>query len=191
MPFERRKQKGGEAALFTGYRLARYRAASQRLNVISLQSLRPFCDLKLHCLTFSQRAEAVSANRRVMHKNVFTALTCNEAKPFGVIEPLYCTLFHNVACFLDLNLRELSKVAQRAEEAGKCFAELAEPFESERMISIPLSLEEPINILLGLEAGVFQYPPLGTPAFLIMASTFGDQQNLPGRLCQSSFAPAS
>jgi len=116
-----------------------------------------------------------------MHKNVFTALTCNEAKPFGIIEPLHCTLFHDVACFLDLNLRELSKVAQRAEEAGKCFAELAEPFESERMVSIPLSLEEPINILLRLEAAVFQYPPQGTSPVPDIAGTFGDQQNLTAR----------
>jgi hypothetical protein len=29
-----------------------------------------------------------------MHKNVFATLTANKAVAFGVVEPLYCSLFH-------------------------------------------------------------------------------------------------
>ena len=41
-----------------------------------------------------------------MHKNVFATLTANEAVAFGVVEPLYCSLFCHVdTVFLSIGLR--------------------------------------------------------------------------------------
>jgi hypothetical protein len=31
-----------------------------------------------------------------MHKNIFAILTADETVAFGVVEPLYCSLFHVV-----------------------------------------------------------------------------------------------
>src|SRR5947209_13782866 len=73
-----------------------------------------------------------------MNKNVFAALAGDKAKALRVVKPLHCSLFHDIACSFDLNLRELSSVVQGAEqEQVSACAELAEPFESERRHSIP------------------------------------------------------
>jgi hypothetical protein len=33
----------------------------------------------------------------VMHENIFTICTAQEAEPLGIVEPFHCTLFH--LCF--------------------------------------------------------------------------------------------
>jgi hypothetical protein len=37
-----------------------------------------------------------------MHENVFAGLTADKAIALGVIEPLYCSLFHIVVLFVPL-----------------------------------------------------------------------------------------
>src|ERR1041384_5959874 len=49
-------------------------------------------DLELYTLTFGQRFEPVTLNRRVMHEAVLAAVfRCNETKALGVVEPLHGT----------------------------------------------------------------------------------------------------
>jgi hypothetical protein len=64
------------------------------LNVLSLPALRAFGHFELHGLPFLQAAKAASLNGREMHKYIFAALTADEAVAFGVVKPLYCSLFH-------------------------------------------------------------------------------------------------
>jgi hypothetical protein len=73
----------------------------QWLNVFSLQAFLAFNHVKLHLLAFGQAAEAVGLDGSVMDEYIFAALAGDEAKAFGVVKPLYCSLFHDVACFLD------------------------------------------------------------------------------------------
>src|SRR5579872_5528182 len=66
----------------------------QRLHFLGLPALGSFDDLKLHVLSFFQAAEALGLNRGEMHEYVLTRLAADETIPFGVIEPLNCSLFH-------------------------------------------------------------------------------------------------
>ena len=73
------------------------RRALEGADVISLPALRPLGDVKLHRLALLQALESARLDRREVHKNVFATLTADEAVAFGVIEPLYCSLFcHDV-----------------------------------------------------------------------------------------------
>jgi hypothetical protein len=72
------------------------RPVLERPDVLSLETLRPLGDLKLHTLAFLQALKATRLNSREMHKNVFATLTANEAVAFGVVESLHCSLFCHV-----------------------------------------------------------------------------------------------
>ena len=63
------------------------------LNVFRLKAFRPFDDIKLYSLAFLQAAKAARLNRREMHEHIATTLTADEAVPFGIVKPLYCSLF--------------------------------------------------------------------------------------------------
>ena len=63
-------------------------------NVLSLPPLRSLCDLKLHFLAFLQALEAARLDSREVHENVFAILAADKTVAFGVVKPLYCTLFH-------------------------------------------------------------------------------------------------
>ena len=81
----------------TGTPAVEMRRALERADVVSLPAFRPLGDVKLHCLALLQALEAARLDRREVHKNVFATLTADEAVAFGVIEPLYCSLFcHDV-----------------------------------------------------------------------------------------------
>src|ERR1700745_2432408 len=71
----------------------------QRLHVFRLPALRTFGDVELHRLALLQALETARLDCREMHENVFAILTADKAVAFGVIEPLYCSLFH-VFCTL-------------------------------------------------------------------------------------------
>ena len=71
-------------------------AGSDRLDVLSLPALGPFGHVELHRLALLQALEAAALDRREVHKNIFAILTADEAVAFGVIEPLYCSLFCHV-----------------------------------------------------------------------------------------------
>ena len=75
-------------------RLLKWSAALERLNVFRLPALGSLGDLELHGLAFLQAPEASRLDGGEMHENVFAILTANKAVALGVIEPLYCSLFH-------------------------------------------------------------------------------------------------
>jgi len=78
----------------------------ERLDVLCLPALRTLRHLKLHRLAFLQALETSRLDCRKMHKNVFATLTADEAVAFGVVEPLYCSLFCHVdTVFLSIGLR--------------------------------------------------------------------------------------
>ena len=90
----------------TGTPAVEMRRALERADVVSLPAFRPLGHVKLHCLALLQALETARLDRREVHKNVFATLTADEAVPFGVIKPLYCSLFcHVVTVFLSINLR--------------------------------------------------------------------------------------
>ena len=66
----------------------------ENLNVLSLPALGSLGDVELHRLAFLEASEATGLDGGEMHENVFAILTADKAVAFGVIEPLYCSLFH-------------------------------------------------------------------------------------------------
>src|SRR6266702_467207 len=68
----------------------------ERLDVRRLPTLGPLDHVELHSLTFLKALETVRIDRRVMYENILAVLTADEAKPLGVVKPLYCSLFHFV-----------------------------------------------------------------------------------------------
>src|SRR5579859_1385383 len=67
------------------------------LNVLCLPALGSLDDVELHGLAFLETAEALVLNGGVVHEYIFAILTADKTIPLGVIEPLYCSLFHCVA----------------------------------------------------------------------------------------------
>ena len=66
-------------------------------NVLRLPPLRSFGDFEFHGLTLLQALKPARLDRRKMHENVLARLAADEAVAFGVVKPLYCSLFHDVA----------------------------------------------------------------------------------------------
>jgi hypothetical protein len=88
---------------------------SERLDVLSLQALRTLGYVELNRLALLKAFEASRLDCRKMHKNVFATLTADEAVAFGVIEPLYCSLFCHVdTVFLSIGLRWRDSEVQKA-----------------------------------------------------------------------------
>ena len=72
----------------------------QDLNVLCLPALGALHNIELHRLTFLQTAKASGLNRGVVDKYVFTIGAAQKAKTFRIVEPFYCSLFHNLMLFL-------------------------------------------------------------------------------------------
>jgi len=51
-------------------------------------------------LTFLQAAEAIGLNGREVNKHVLAVLAADKSITLGVVKPLYCSCFHDVAVFL-------------------------------------------------------------------------------------------
>ena len=66
-------------------------------NVLRLPPLRSFGDFKFHGLTLLQTLKTTRLDRRKMHEHVLARLAADKAVAFGVVKPLYCSLFHDVA----------------------------------------------------------------------------------------------
>ena len=64
------------------------------LNVFGLPALWAFGHVELHGLPFLQAAKAASLYGGEMHEDILAILTADEAIAFGVVKPLYCSLFH-------------------------------------------------------------------------------------------------
>ena len=74
-----------------------------RLDVLSLPALRALRHVELHRLPFLQAAEAPCLNSGEMHEDILSRLAADEAVAFGVVKPLYCSLFHLIILFPLLN----------------------------------------------------------------------------------------
>src|SRR6266849_8482133 len=81
-----------------------------RLNVLSLPAFRAFGHVELHSLPFLQAAKAACLNSGEMHEDIFPCLTADEAVAFGVVEPLYRSLFHLIfpISIFDFRLRRVA-----------------------------------------------------------------------------------
>jgi hypothetical protein len=71
-----------------------------RADILSLPALGPFGYFKLHSLALLQAAKTACLDCREVYKNIFAALPTNKAVAFGVVKPLYCSLFHIFNLFL-------------------------------------------------------------------------------------------
>jgi hypothetical protein len=56
-------------------------------NIGRLRAFRSLGDLKLYLIALLQALIALGCNRTVVHKNIGTAVTSDEAITFGVVEP--------------------------------------------------------------------------------------------------------
>src|SRR5438876_12257826 len=80
------------------------------LNVRRLPALRTLGHLELHLLTCLQAAKAASLNCGEMHEHILPIFTADEAIAFGVVKPLYCSLFcHLIFLFPFLNCAEKNR----------------------------------------------------------------------------------
>src|SRR5229473_2248915 len=79
------------------------------LNVLGLPALWAFGHVELHGLPFLQAAKAASLNSGEMHEDILAILTADEAIAFGVVKPLYCSLFHLIFLFPFLNCAEKNR----------------------------------------------------------------------------------
>ena len=84
----RRKKKPAEAGFF---RFTQVRVDSGDLDFLSLQAFLALGDDERDALAFLQGLEARALDRAEMHEQVVTAFRGDEAKTFGVVEPLDCT----------------------------------------------------------------------------------------------------
>ena len=66
----------------------------QGLYVFSLPAFGALYDVELNRLAFFQAAKAARLDGGEVYEYIFTILSANKSKPFGVVEPLYCSLFH-------------------------------------------------------------------------------------------------
>ena len=70
------------------------------LNVLSLPALWAFGHLELHGLSFLKAAKASGLNSGEMYEDILAALTADKAVAFGIVKPLYCSLFQLIFLFL-------------------------------------------------------------------------------------------
>jgi len=71
-------------------------AGLERPNAFGLPAFRSLGDFELHSLAFLQALEAACLDRREVHKYIFATLPADKAVAFGVVKPLYCSLFCHV-----------------------------------------------------------------------------------------------
>ena len=77
----------------------------ERLYVSRLPALGSLNYVELNGLTFLQALKAIRVDRGVMHEDILTVLTRDEAETLRVIKPLHSTLFHFESYFLNFELR--------------------------------------------------------------------------------------
>src|SRR5438105_10838816 len=65
-----------------------------RSDVLCLPALGSLDDIELDGLALFQAAKALVLNGGVMHEDILAILPADETVPFGVVEPLHCSLFH-------------------------------------------------------------------------------------------------
>jgi len=79
----------------SGYCSSIWSGRLRRGYVSSLQPLRSFLNLEVHCLTLGQGLETITFNCREVYKDIFTAIgRCNKAEAFGFVKPFNGTCSH-------------------------------------------------------------------------------------------------
>jgi len=68
----------------------------ESLNVLSLPALGALYDIELNGLAFLERTETIALNGGVMYENIVACCTAEKSEALGIVEPLYCTLFHDI-----------------------------------------------------------------------------------------------
>ena len=63
-------------------------------NILSRWSFLTVYNIKLDAFAFCKRFKPVRLNSGMMHKDIFTLILLDKAKPFCIIKPLYCSLCH-------------------------------------------------------------------------------------------------
>ena len=85
-----------------------------RLNIGSLLAFRALRDFELHFLTFFKGLEAVHLNCGKMREQIFAAvIRSDEAKAFGIVEPLDGTCCHKRLSNIDQSHEPLKQEASR------------------------------------------------------------------------------
>ena len=92
----------------------------ERANVFRLPAFGSLGYVELHCLTLLQASEATCLDRRKMHENVFARLAADEAVAFGVVEPLYCSLFHMLVLFCSFFVVTLEGFGRNLVQVTSC-----------------------------------------------------------------------
>ena len=69
-------------------------------DVLCLPALGAFHDIELNLLTFLQAAKTVCLDGGEVNENVFAILAADKTIALGIVKPLYCSCFHDVAVFL-------------------------------------------------------------------------------------------
>ena len=84
------------------------------LNVFSLPAFRALSHIELHRLSFLQTAKPASLNCGEMHEYILSRLTADKTIAFGVVKPLYCSLFQLIFLFsiLEFRLRRVAAVGR-------------------------------------------------------------------------------
>jgi hypothetical protein len=88
-----RDADGQKKAPLSGASFGRLSVLSDFRHVCGLGSFLSLYDFELHFVPFGERLEAGSTDGAEMDENVRASLSRNEAKAFGVIEPLYRTSY--------------------------------------------------------------------------------------------------
>src|SRR5437867_886180 len=65
-------------------------------DVSRLKTFRAASDLELHAVPFGQALEALSLDGAEVNEHVLAALLRDEAEALRVVEPLHCSLCHDV-----------------------------------------------------------------------------------------------
>jgi hypothetical protein len=65
----------------------------ERADVLSLPAFGPLGYVELHRLALLEALEAACLDCREVHKYIFASLTADKAVAFGIVKPLYCSLF--------------------------------------------------------------------------------------------------
>jgi hypothetical protein len=73
------------------------------LDVLCLPALGTFHYVELNLLTFLQAAKPVCLDGGEVNENVLAILAADKTIALGIVKPLYCSCFHDVAVFLWLN----------------------------------------------------------------------------------------
>jgi hypothetical protein len=76
-----------------------------RLNVLGLPALWPLGHVELDRLTLLQAPEASCLDSGEMHEDILSGLAADKAVAFGIVKPLYCSLFHLIFLFPFVELR--------------------------------------------------------------------------------------